>query len=83
MIIILEHQIEDMFIYSGYGHLYNHLKTPIEISGILSNTDPDVLEDFFDDFDFIEYDRLLFDEFRYFFSIYKNIRQQEKEQLIE
>jgi hypothetical protein len=68
-----EHQIEEVFNLYGYGHFYDQIKVPIELSGILENAEEDELECFFDSFDFTEYDRLLFDEFRYFYAISQQV----------
>jgi hypothetical protein len=68
-----EHQIEDVFNLYGYGHFYDQIKVPIELSGMLENADEEQLECFFDSFDFKEYDRLLFDEFRYFYAISQKV----------
>ncbi|MED1202290.1 hypothetical protein [Heyndrickxia acidicola] len=66
-------QIENVFNFYGYGHFYDQIKGPIELSGILETEEEEQLEHFFDSFDFNDYDRLLFDEFRYFYAISQKV----------
>lgn len=73
---VLIHEIEDTFDEYGYQHYYKTMKTAIEISGLLDDVDRYTLENFFDTFDFTDYDRLLFDEFRYYFWMYLKIYEQ-------
>ncbi|GER66730.1 hypothetical protein BpJC7_19150 [Weizmannia acidilactici] len=64
-------QIADTFEYFGLGQLYQHLRTPIELSGILDSFSRQDLEAFLEVYDFSSYRQLLFDEFRYFFLTYQ------------
>ncbi|MBB2479953.1 hypothetical protein H5P36_07100 [Bacillus sp. APMAM] len=74
---MLSHEIEDTFDVYGYQRYYKNMKTAIEISGLLDHVDQYTLENFFDTFDFQGYDRLLFDEFRYYFWMYLKIYEQQ------
>lgn len=73
---MLSHEIKDTFDLYGYQHYYQNMKTAIEISGLLDYVDRYTLENFFDTFDFEDYDRLFFDEFRYYFWMYLKIYEQ-------
>ncbi|MBS4175021.1 hypothetical protein [Bacillus sp. FJAT-49736] len=70
---MLSHEIENTFDVYGYHQYYQNIKTAIEISGLLDHVDQYTLEKFFDTFDFQDYDRLLFDEFRYLFWMFQKI----------
>jgi hypothetical protein len=76
VISLLAYEIEDTFDFYGYRSYYSKIKTAIDISGLLDNVDRHTLEQFFDTFDFQEYDRLLFNEFRYYFWMYQKIYEQ-------
>ncbi|WP_335871007.1 hypothetical protein [Bacillus sp. 2205SS5-2] len=67
-------QLEEMFDYYGYDDLYQRLKYPISISGILEEVEEDQLEDFFQEFSFDERP-LFFDEFKYWISLFLMYRK--------
>ncbi|RLQ93115.1 hypothetical protein [Falsibacillus albus] len=73
-------EIKGIFNQFGFGHLYLHLKIPIEISGVLNGVESDFLEDFFAVYDFSSYDRLFFDEFRHLLRLHQVIYNQRLQQ---
>lgn len=63
-------ELEEIFTVYGCNHLYKTLKFPIWLTGIMDEIEIELLEDFFESYDFESVDKIFVDEFLYQFRTF-------------
>lgn len=64
-------QVEELFETYGLQHLYQKLQYPLWIAGTMDFEDCDVLEAFFESYDFENVDKIFVDDFLFQFLTFK------------
>jgi hypothetical protein len=63
-----EEQIKEVFSEFGHDAMYKRFQTPLYVSGLFDEVDPDELGDFFENFELPS--SVFFDEFRFWFQYF-------------
>lgn len=63
-----EEQMEDVFSEYGHAAMYKRFQTPLYVTGLFDEVEPDELEDFFENFELSS--SIFFDEFRFWFQYF-------------